>query len=59
MQKKAMKYVTGAMVGMAVGTAMAAAMNSKASAGLNLKKNVGKLTKSVSGIADSVKMLMK
>lgn len=59
MQKKTMNYVKGAVAGLAVGTAVVMLTNSKGSAGMSLKKNVNRLTKSVSGIADSVKMLVR
>ena len=58
MNNKTMGVIKGAMTGIAVGTAVMLASNSKLSAGASLKKNVKTMAKSVSKIADSVKTLV-
>ena len=58
MQNRTMSIVKGALTGIAVGTVVMLASNSKLSAGTTLKKNVRTMAKSVSKIADSVKTLV-
>lgn len=59
MQKKTANYLKGAAVGLAVGAAVTMISNSKAMAGMSLKRNVSTLAKSVNGITNSIKMMVR